>query len=1573
MAGSISDEAFAHAVQQLGGATFEQLEAARAEQAAAAARDTPLSLAEVLVRQGLVTPAIRENIERKLQAEQAGGLQQLGPYKLLKKLGEGGMGAVYLAEDTMAGRKVAVKVLPKKYSDEREFLTRFRREAQSTGKLNHANIVVAYNVGEDAGTHYYAMEYCEGETLDRVLKRQQRLPWDSGLEIAAQVARGLKHAHDHGVIHRDIKPANIFICAPIGSAGVPPATGSAGVSPATGSAGVSPATPEAGGTPALPEGFVAKILDLGLSKNISGEEQSFYTQSGAIVGTPHYISPEQARGDKGIDGRTDVYSLGATLYHLLTGQTPFQASTALAILNKHLTEELPNPQDIVPDIPDGVVQVIMRMMAKDPNDRYANCAELLADLEEVAQGKLPSSQAIDVGKSSVAVARVPRASRPPVPLAHARGSDPSRDRKGAVPLAHARGSEAARDTREQQPVERRRTGRRAADDVPLVELRPIASSRKRLYIGAGVLGLGLLALIVGLALNKSETENPKSEGNSNTETAKPEPPTPIPATVEPAVAKAEELPKEIALDLGGGVEMDMVLVPAGEFMMGAHDAEARPEEKPVHEVKISKPFYMGKYLVTQEQYQAVMGKNPSTFKGQKRPVEHVSWLEGQEFCRMVSQKTGKAVRLPTEAEWEYACRAGTTARFYTGDQDKELENAGWFNGNSGGKTHPVGQKAPNAWGLYDMHGNEWEWVQDYFNDKYYAESPSVDPKGPDNGGDRVLRGGSWLDGPDGCRAARRHRHTLGGFRSALDLPGGGAPAAVPPATPNPKPETGVTDAWIKMVQGLPAEKQVEEVVKKLKEMNPGYDGKSGRAIEGGEVVELSIWVPKVTNIASVRAFPRLKRLYCIGDDKDAPLADLSPVVGMSLQMFDCADTRVCDLSPLKGMPLRALALQKTQVSDLAPLIGMPLEILKCYRTNVRNLSPLKSLPLRELHCDFVPERDAAILRSIKTLETINGMPVAEFWKKVDAELAAKAATGADRPWKPIFDGKTLDCLSDNRKGTWRVENGAIVNASGNASCMTKTQFGDGEVRVRFEAADCTYMNIITFAGGAGIHLEGTLNKPHLQALAGRQQELLVLRRGTDVSASVNGEALKFKVLGPPSSQASIQFYVADGTLRLQSIEYRELAPNRLEVGQKDKEGWTCIFNGRDLTGWNVQGGKPRAEDGSLIFENTAKARRPLTSTAFELRGLIRLLRAEIAGVGVIELTDDNNKPGIGVKFHLSGGVHILGPEGTILANSGSKGLSKDNWQQFNVRVAGDGASVEAEGKPLITATVKAPRGAAFLAIRAYGGATELRMKDLWLRELGPDGKPLGAAQPDAAALPKELSLDLGAGVKMDFVLIPAGEFMMGSDDGGPDEKPVHKVKISKAFYIGKFLVTQEQYEAVMGKNPANFKAPKNPVETVSWDDAQEFCKKATANHRGTETQRNGTVRLPAEAEWEYACRAGTTTKFYTGDNVSDLEQAGWFTKNSGDRTNAVGQKKPNAWGLYDMHGNVWEWVQDYFGGKYDTELPTLDPKGAAKGGGRVLRGGEWGRGPEECRAANRHRDDPGYRSSHVGFRCALDF
>ncbi|MCY2926365.1 MAG: formylglycine-generating enzyme family protein, partial [Planctomycetota bacterium] len=203
-------------------------------------------------------------------------------------------------------------------------------------------------------------------------------------------------------------------------------------------------------------------------------------------------------------------------------------------------------------------------------------------------------------------------------------------------------------------------------------------------------------------------------------------------------------PKELTLDLGNKVTMKLVLIPAGKFMMGSPETEKdrQPDEGPQHEVTISKPFYMGVYEVTQAQYEAVMGTNPSAFKGSENPVEQVSWDDAVEFCKALSAKTGKAVRLPTEPQWEYACRAGTKTRFGFGDDDTDLRDYAWFSGHSLSKTHPVGEQEPNAWGLYDMHGNVWEWCSDYYADSY-ANAKTTDPQGPGSGTDRVLRGGGW--------------------------------------------------------------------------------------------------------------------------------------------------------------------------------------------------------------------------------------------------------------------------------------------------------------------------------------------------------------------------------------------------------------------------------------------------------------------------------------------------------------------------------------------------------------------------------------------------------------------------------------------------------------------------------------------------------------------------------------------------------------------------------------------------------------------------------------------------------------
>ena len=228
-------------------------------------------------------------------------------------------------------------------------------------------------------------------------------------------------------------------------------------------------------------------------------------------------------------------------------------------------------------------------------------------------------------------------------------------------------------------------------------------------------------------------------------------------------------PKEIATPSG----VEMVLLPGGKFTMGDEDGEV---DEPEHEVSVG-PFYIDKCEVTQEEFERVVGENPSKVKGRQNPVEQVRWSDAVRYCNERSRADGlepaydlktwqcrfdaNGYRLPTEAEWEYAARAGTNTAYHFGNPDAMLKQHAWFKPNAGGKPRPVRQRKPNAWGLYDMLGNVWEWCNDFYKVDYYLETPKQDPKGPAAGEKKVLRGGCWSSNPDSCRSAYRYNENPG--------------------------------------------------------------------------------------------------------------------------------------------------------------------------------------------------------------------------------------------------------------------------------------------------------------------------------------------------------------------------------------------------------------------------------------------------------------------------------------------------------------------------------------------------------------------------------------------------------------------------------------------------------------------------------------------------------------------------------------------------------------------------------------------------------------------------------------------
>jgi serine/threonine-protein kinase len=274
--------------------------------------------------------------------------RQIPGYKLLGRLGAGAMATVYKARQLSLHRLVAVKILPKKFSQNPEFVKRFYAEGRAAAKLNHPNIVAALDVGRHGDAHYFIMEYVEGHTVHEHLVKEGPYSEADALAIAIQVAKALNHAHKAGLIHRDVKPKNILIT----------------------------------------KDGIAKLADMGLARAVSDREAA-EAEAGKAFGTPYYIAPEQIRGKVNIDLRADIYNFGCTLFHMVTGRVPFEGPDVSSILLKHLDEPVVPPDHINPQLTTGICEIIELCMAKKARKRYASTDDLIEDLQAVVEGRPP--------------------------------------------------------------------------------------------------------------------------------------------------------------------------------------------------------------------------------------------------------------------------------------------------------------------------------------------------------------------------------------------------------------------------------------------------------------------------------------------------------------------------------------------------------------------------------------------------------------------------------------------------------------------------------------------------------------------------------------------------------------------------------------------------------------------------------------------------------------------------------------------------------------------------------------------------------------------------------------------------------------------------------------------------------------------------------------------------------------------------------------------------------------------------------------------------------------------------------
>ena len=682
----------------------------------------------------------------------------LGEYTILDKIGAGGMGQVFKAQHRKMKRLVAIKMLPPAVTKDAAAVARFQREVEAAAKLRHPNIVAADDAGYANGVHFLVMEYVDGKDLSALVKKNGPFPVNKAVNYILQAARGLEFAHSEGVVHRDIKPANLL----------------------------------------LDKKEVVKILDMGLARieQADGGVQSELTGTGTIMGTVDYMSPEQALNTKDADHRADIYSLGMSLYYLLAGKAAYSGDTAMEKLMAHQNQPIPSLQDVQTTVPKQLEAVFKKMVAKRIEDRYQSMSEVVEALEglgfggSITGGKGDVASTLDLS-SADRKKLLSQAKKKPLGsitevvasektkhlvlkivggafatiiapilvfylIRHLEKEDkPAAPLAATAPVATVPPVVVATTTPTQPPAH-------VVDDgspKPLVA--PFDTKQAHAGQAAWAKHLG----------TKVETTN--SIGMRMTLIP---PGEFLMGSTDEQVAAALKAAEEIKADQ-------------------ATKDRIQKNERPQHRVVITKPMLMSatevtvgqfrkfveasKYVTEAEQYgfgnysdkasdkvkeadKASTGRSPGYPITDESPVSQVTWNDACAYCAWLSEQEqrrpwyrpdGKGgwlvaahadgYRLPTEAEWEYACRAGTTTQYSFGDDYAELEQFGWFNKNAGGKAQPVALKLPNPFGLFDMHGNAQEWCQDWYDGKWYEKSPPIDPNGPSSGSNRVIRGGYW--------------------------------------------------------------------------------------------------------------------------------------------------------------------------------------------------------------------------------------------------------------------------------------------------------------------------------------------------------------------------------------------------------------------------------------------------------------------------------------------------------------------------------------------------------------------------------------------------------------------------------------------------------------------------------------------------------------------------------------------------------------------------------------------------------------------------------------------------------------
>ncbi len=697
--------------------------------------------------------------------------QIIGPYQITERLGRGGMAEVYKAFHKDLEVYRAIKFIRPELGMSEDFRIRFLKEAQGVARLQHPNIIGIHDFGASEDRYYMVMEMVEGRSLKDILKNDGQMSIDRSVALVKSVAGALAYAHDQGLIHRDIKPDNIMV--------------------------------DTRGRPVL--------MDFGIAKLITSDAK--ITQTGHLIGTPAYMAPEQSRA-LDVGPATDIYALSVVLFEMLTGHTPFEADTPMAVVLKSLSDPMPMPRSFNARISEELQGVILKGTARDMKDRYQSAMEFSAALDRAMdriQATMDKTVVLPPPKPDV----VPGSNRlallsvlavlflgsvvaawiylkPGTPDAADTAASltvESQTAQGKKDPEAKPGNDKTSDIKKEEfsKVEDRAVQTVTAPEIDSIEAQPSTA-----VADTSAVELPVTTRPVPIVVP------PDPEKERLAEAARAEEDVRIRAEEVARVdaeRAAEERRKEVtrqkaalaaasdAKNLVPRAKPAMVSIAGGKFSMGcgAPDGACLDAEKPVHTVTV-KSFKLSKHEVTFDQYDAfaaATGRAKPDDGGWgrgSRPVINVNWEDANAFVTWLAKQTREPFRLPTEAEWEYAARAGTSTVYLWGNEiGFGLANCTGCGSNfDGDRTSPVGTFAASKFGLHDMHGNVWEWVQDCWQDGYAGAPTDGSARMTGNCSSRILRGGSWLNNPSYLRVAYRNwlssslRDVNTGFRVARD-------------------------------------------------------------------------------------------------------------------------------------------------------------------------------------------------------------------------------------------------------------------------------------------------------------------------------------------------------------------------------------------------------------------------------------------------------------------------------------------------------------------------------------------------------------------------------------------------------------------------------------------------------------------------------------------------------------------------------------------------------------------------------------------------------------------------------------